>query len=69
MKAMILALAFLGFSVYVVFSQHQTTFDQFIQVHNCAPSPAKVDPMGRKYREYYCADGIGRVGPYYEPKQ
>ena len=67
MKPMLLALAFLGFSVYVLFTQRQTTLNEFILEHNCSTEPVKTDPVGHKYREYYCADGIGHVGPYYEP--
>lgn len=67
MRVLLLAVAFLAFSVYVLFSQHQTTFDQFIRDHDCSPGPLKTDPMGRKYREYSCADGVDRLGPLREP--
>lgn len=70
MKVLLLAVAFLAFSVYVLIADRQTTFDQFISDHQCSPYPVKTDPVGRKYREYQCADGLDRVGPFYElPKE
>jgi hypothetical protein len=70
MKLMLplLVLAFIGFCLYTIVTQRQSTLEEFIQVHNCAPMPLKTDPMGRKYREYFCADGIGHLGPFYEAR-